>query len=114
MTAINLTAERKKWSLDSVQRQVYGKTDLSLTENQLTLRVTPIPPVQIWLLSNLFSSVIFSTTKNGCIMEQNEGNVFVEYSLITVLISVGVALMLNGASQQITNIWNMIAAFVIK
>ena len=47
-------------------------------------------------------------------MEQNEGNVFVEYSLITVLISVGVALMLNGASQQITNIWNMIAAFVLK
>ena len=61
-----------------------------------------------------FFTVIFSTAKNGCIMEQNEGNVFVEYSLITVLISVGVALMLNGASQQITNIWNMIAAFVIK
>ena len=84
-----------------------------MTEKWLTLRVTPIPPVQIWLLSNTFY-VIFSTAKNGCIMEQNEGNVFVEYSLITVLISVGVALMLNGASQQITNIWNMIAAFVIK
>jgi Flp pilus assembly pilin Flp len=47
-------------------------------------------------------------------MEQNEGNEFIEFSLIAVLVSVGVALMLNGASQQITNMWNMVAAFVIK
>jgi Flp pilus assembly pilin Flp len=47
-------------------------------------------------------------------MEQNEGRELVEYSLIAVLVSVGVALMLNGASQQIANIWNTIAAFVIK
>ena len=47
-------------------------------------------------------------------MEHNEGRELVEYALIAVLVSLGVALMLNGAGEQIGNIWNAVASFVIR
>ena len=47
-------------------------------------------------------------------MEHNEGRELVEYSLIAVLVSVGFALMLNGAGQQIANTWNTIASFILR
>ena len=47
-------------------------------------------------------------------MEQNEGRELVEYALIAVLVSLGVALMLNGVGEQIGYIWNVVAKFVIE
>jgi Flp pilus assembly pilin Flp len=55
-----------------------------------------------------------STTTKMTDMEHNEGRELVEYALIAVLVSLGVALMLNGAGEQIGNIWNAVASFVIK
>jgi Flp pilus assembly pilin Flp len=46
-------------------------------------------------------------------MEHNEGRELVEYALIAVLVSVAVALMLNGAGDKIANIWNVVANFVL-
>jgi Flp pilus assembly pilin Flp len=47
-------------------------------------------------------------------MEHNEGRELVEYALIAVLVSLGVTLMLSGASSQIGNIWNAVANFVLQ
>jgi Flp pilus assembly pilin Flp len=47
-------------------------------------------------------------------MEHNEGRELVEYALIAVLVSLGVTLMLSGASNQIGNIWNAVANFVLQ
>lgn len=47
-------------------------------------------------------------------MEHNEGRELVEYALIAVLVSLGVTLMLSGASDQIGNIWNAVANFVLQ
>lgn len=47
-------------------------------------------------------------------MEHNEGRELVEYALIAVLVSLGVTLMLSGASDQIASIWNVVAGFVLK
>jgi Flp pilus assembly pilin Flp len=46
-------------------------------------------------------------------MEHNEGRELVEYALIAVLVSLGITLMLNGAGDQIANIWNLVASFVL-
>lgn len=46
-------------------------------------------------------------------MEHNEGRELVEYALIAVLVSLGVTLMLSGAGDQIANIWNAVANFVL-
>ena len=46
-------------------------------------------------------------------MEHNEGRELVEYALIAVLVSLGVTLMLSGAGDQIANIWNVVANFVL-
>ncbi|MCB0189830.1 MAG: Flp family type IVb pilin [Caldilineaceae bacterium] len=46
-------------------------------------------------------------------MEHNEGRELVEYALIAVLVSLGVTLMLSGAGDQIANIWNTVASFVL-
>ncbi len=47
-------------------------------------------------------------------MEHNEGRELVEYALIAALVSLGVTLMLNGAGDQIANIWNTVANFVLQ
>lgn len=47
-------------------------------------------------------------------MEHNEGRELVEYALIAVLVSLGVTLMLSGAGEQIANIWNTVAHFVLR
>jgi Flp pilus assembly pilin Flp len=47
-------------------------------------------------------------------MERNEGRELVEYAMIAVLVAVGVTLMLNGAGQQIANLWNSVAQFVLN
>ena len=47
-------------------------------------------------------------------MEHNEGRELVEYALIAVLVSLGVTLMLSGAGDQIANIWNIVANFVLS
>lgn len=51
--------------------------------------------------------------KDDCKMEHNEGRELVEYALIAVLVSLGVTLMLSGAGDQIANIWNAVANFVL-
>lgn len=55
----------------------------------------------------------FDHDKDGCKMEHNEGRELVEYALIAVLVSLGVTLMLSGAGDQIANIWNAVANFVL-
>jgi Flp pilus assembly pilin Flp len=46
-------------------------------------------------------------------MEHDEGRELVEYALIAILVSLVVALMLNGAGDTISNIWNTVANFVL-
>jgi Flp pilus assembly pilin Flp len=46
-------------------------------------------------------------------MEHTEGRELVEYALIAVLVALGVTLMLSGAGDQIANIWNAVANFVL-
>ena len=46
-------------------------------------------------------------------MEHNEGRELVEYALIAALVAVGVTLMLNGVGDQIGNLWNAVASYVI-
>jgi Flp pilus assembly pilin Flp len=46
-------------------------------------------------------------------MDHNEGRELVEYALIAVLVSLGVALMLGGVGDQIAHIWNTVANFVL-
>lgn len=58
--------------------------------------------------------MIRPTTAKLIDMEQNEGRELVEYALIAVLVSVGVTLMLSGAGDQIANIWNAVANFVLR
>jgi Flp pilus assembly pilin Flp len=55
-----------------------------------------------------------STTTKMLKMEHNEGRELVEYALIAVLVAVGVTLMLSGAGDQIANLWNGVASFVIR
>ena len=57
--------------------------------------------------------MIASTTIKMTDMEHNEGRELVEYALIAVLVSLGVTLMLSGAGDQIANIWNTVAHFVL-
>jgi Flp pilus assembly pilin Flp len=46
-------------------------------------------------------------------MERNEGRELVEYAMIAALVAVGVSLMLNGTGQQIADLWNAVAQFVL-
>ncbi|MCC6455768.1 MAG: Flp family type IVb pilin [Caldilineaceae bacterium] len=46
-------------------------------------------------------------------MEHDEGRELVEYALIAILVSLVVALMLNGAGDTISSIWNTVANFVL-
>jgi Flp pilus assembly pilin Flp len=65
------------------------------------------------LLDKVVDSYLTPTAKL-IVMEPNEGRELVEYALIAVLVALGVTLILSGVGDQIANIWNAVAGFVLK
>jgi Flp pilus assembly pilin Flp len=81
--------------------------------NRKSASAPAIPPETISLLDKVVYSYLTPATKL-IVMEPNEGRELVEYALIAVLVALGVTLMLSGVGDQIVNIWNAVAGFVLK